>query len=286
MDGKIFVYLVCLAGIIGLIVFVNFSNAIDEGTQQLALTQQQVDSMSGTIRSQKELLELRKEVTALLTVCNIMTRDVDAIRNEIRVLRESETSLRRAFEQAVIQVRTDTIGKVFPTVPLANGVTLKNARVQSFDADILTILHSEGVSKIPAESLPPDLQDRLRFGIKPGNSAATYQQPSERYSASSLSTGSFTSTANSAPVVNTSVSDGLLRMMAQQGGSTESSDKKDGKDKKTKGTTRSNKAVVSETGDAGLWKSVTRESLGRAYIPGQGWLEVGPNGPIPGTGRK
>lgn len=282
MDGKIFVYLVCLAGIIGLIAFVNFSNAIDEGTQQLTLTQQQVDSMSGTIRGQKELLELRKEVAALLTVCGILDRDVEAIRNEIRVLRESETSLRRSFEQAVVQVRTDTIGKVFPAVPLSNGVTLRNARVQSIDADILTILHSEGVSKISAETLPPDLQDRLRFGNKPSNSAATYQQPSDRYTASSLSTGSFTSTANSTPVVNTAVSDGLLRMMAQQG-SAEPSDKKDSK---AKATTRSNKSVVSETGDAGLWRSVTRESLGRAYIPGQGWLEVGPDGPIPGSGRK
>jgi hypothetical protein len=33
-------------------------------------------------------------------------------------------------------------------------------------------------------------------------------------------------------------------------------------------------------GEPSLKSQVTRESLGRVFIPGKGWLSVGPNGPI------
>ncbi|HYF34218.1 MAG TPA: hypothetical protein VD994_02920, partial [Prosthecobacter sp.] len=33
-------------------------------------------------------------------------------------------------------------------------------------------------------------------------------------------------------------------------------------------------------GDPGLWPLVTKKSLGRAFIPGKGWLQIGPRGPI------
>jgi hypothetical protein len=44
-------------------------------------------------------------------------------------------------------------------------------------------------------------------------------------------------------------------------------------------------ARIKVDGDPALWKSVQRTSVGRAYIPGQGWLRIGPNGPIPGSAR-
>jgi hypothetical protein len=43
---------------------------------------------------------------------------------------------------------------------------------------------------------------------------------------------------------------------------------------------------IKREGDPALWKSVERTSIGRAYIPGQGWLKVGADGPIPGSARK
>lgn len=41
---------------------------------------------------------------------------------------------------------------------------------------------------------------------------------------------------------------------------------------------------ISMNGGLQDW-SVTREEVGLADIPGQGWLQVGPNGPIPKAGR-
>ena len=159
-----------LLGIIGLSAFVYNTTEIDEATRELALVQQQNSTLENHIRNQVNQLELRKEIAALITVTNIMQKEVNTLRDEIVTLRDDEVQARKDFEQAILKSRQDAAGLMLNDATLPSGVRLRNARVQKVEGDVTTIIHSEGISKFTPEMLPTELQDRFRFGVPIGGS--------------------------------------------------------------------------------------------------------------------
>ena len=276
MDGKIIAYLVFLFGIFGVIFGVYYTMDIDDVTKEMSLAQQQVNSMDTSISSEKNILEWRRELAAMLKVTEIMSNEQDAIRSELRGLQQRETELGRTFLLAIQRVREEAIGTVLDTIPLNNGVILKAARIQNIDEDIMTVLHSEGVSKVPTENLPSELKDRFRFGSGAGAAGATNQ-----------SNGSLP--AFETPSYRTGPKYSVSDRVASTGSSIYSVTADPGAANKKVAAANaraSEKGDPSVEGNPALWKSVTRHSLNRAYIPGQGWLEVGTKGPISDTARK
>lgn len=266
MEGKLFVYLLALAGIIGVTYFVYFTNEVDEAQAELTQLTANIENHREAVKNNASLLEMKKEVAAWLKATAVVEAEIAKLRKQLSAVQEEEQALALQFSTVILRNRNQTVGMTFPELKLANGLVLRNARIQNVEDDGLRVQHSTGLMKIGHSDLPEDLKDRLRYpdaskGFIPGATAKI-----------KAGTAAKAAPRNSG-FANTSVSDN-----ARLGGL--SSDSTGSQKSKPPG-----RPVNTTQGDPNLWKSVTRQGLGRAYIPGQGWLEVGPNGPIPGTGR-
>lgn len=282
MDGKIVVYIIFLFVIMGGVMGIFYTTDVDEAQKEFILAQQQMGQMEDSLKKEQTSYDHRKEAAAIITAAHIIERDNSAIREETRKIKENRDNLAKAFTSTIQRVREESIGMIIPEVALTTGNTLKNAKVQSADENLTVLQHSEGVSKVPTTTLPASLLDRFRFGFIPGGigvtpEAATETEETETTKKSPTTSMNFPmpSTSN----MRTSASDSLVRL--GEGGPAEIQ-KKNVRSQAAKSDPRLN-AIE---GDPALWKSAQRTSIGRAYIPGQGWLKIGPRGPIPGSGRK
>ncbi|MDZ4287465.1 MAG: hypothetical protein U0984_05885 [Prosthecobacter sp.] len=252
--GKIVVFGILCMVLIGIMYGVHHTTAIDEATRALEEAKREVGLMEGAVKYQQNVTAWRKELAAMIAAADILTRDHGVIRAEIRGLEQAETRAADSFVRSVEKVREETVGLVMDEMPLKNGLVLKRVRIQNLDRTEMSVMHSEGISKVLLEDLPDNLKERLRIGMN------------------FVASGSNGSGANR---VDSSVSDRIAEMGRFR---EEAPDKKDEKKVKVKSNPKTD-------GDPALWNSVTRKSLNRAFIPGQGWLEVGTLGPIPGSGK-
>lgn len=272
MDGKVVVYAIFLAVIMAAIGGFFYTIDVDEAQKELILTRQQLSQTEESLKTAKAGLELRKEAAAIITAAHIIERDNETLRNEIRDEKKKRDDLSKVFLNTIERVREDSVGLVLPEVNLTTGTVFKNAKIQSLDSEITVFQHSQGVSKVPTSTLPDSLQDRFRFGyIQRGDvvpDSVPEIPPVQGAPTGKSSSASFRTTA----------SDSLVRLGAEGGPKQPI--------KKATVLRSSNSNLVNIEGDPGLWNSVERQSIGRAYIPGQGWLKIGAKGPIPGSGRK
>ncbi len=165
MEGKFFVYLFMLLALVGIGYTVHVTTEIDDANRELLGITGQIGMLEGHIKNQTAYLELRREVSALLTVVNIRQKENAEIRKEIASQRDREVETRRAFEQAIARSRDQSAGLVLNDPVLPSGLRLHNARVQRVDGDITTLIHAEGISKLTPQMLPQELKERFRFGL-------------------------------------------------------------------------------------------------------------------------
>ncbi len=276
MDGKFVIYIVFFLCIIGGISGFLYTTDVDEAQKEFILTQQQLSQIEEAAKQARISHDLRKEAAAIITAAHIIDRDNEIIRTETRTLEKKRDDLAKAFVGTIQRVREDSVGLILPEIPLTTGSTLKNAKIQAVDEDLTLIQHSEGVSKIPTNTLPNSLLDRFRFGYAPGGVRVIIETAPETPSVKQPNSGA---SNNSTSDFRTGTSDSVARL----GG--------DGPSEKLKKPVPAQKNASSDPklmaieGNPALWKSVERQSIGRAYIPGQGWLKIGTKGPIPGSGR-
>ncbi len=277
MDGKIIVYAVALLALLGGLTGFYYTIDVDEAQKEFILTQQELGNIQESIKGAQKLTEIRKEAAALITAARIIESENETIRQEAKKLSEARDNEARAFLSAIQKVRESTIGMVFPSIQLANGTLLKNAKIQAIDENLTVIQHSEGVSKIATEILASEIQDRLRFGFIPGGAGSATNESSTEYNRNQKSgQSSYTPRSNN---ISSETSDVLVRS-----GSTHLQNQPAKPRAQT--SVSSSREDVKINGDPSLWSGVERHSIGRAYVPGQGWLKIGSKGPIPGSGRK
>jgi hypothetical protein len=277
MDGKFIVYALCLIGLLGGVTGFYYTVDVDEAQKEFILTQQELGNTQESIKGAQKLTEIRKETAALITAAHIIESENETIRSEAKKLSDSRDNEARAFLSAIQKVRNATVGMTFPIITLANGTILKNAKIQAVDENLTVIQHSEGVSKIATEILSAELQDRLRFGFIPGGAGSTTNESSTEYNPNKRSSQS--SYSPRPKEIRSDASDALVRSGVFQIENKPA-------DPKSQASVSSNRNDAKTNGDPTLWNGVERYSIGRAYVPGQGWLKIGSKEPIPGSGSK
>lgn len=276
MDGKIIVYGLCLLAVIAGSSFWAYTMEIDDAQKEVVLARQQLAVAEEGIKQTKAWMAARREAAALIAAGQIIDQENQKLNAEIELIKKDRSNLARAFLSNIQKARQDSLGVVIPEVVLTTGTTLKQARIQSLDPEITIFQHAQGVSKVPSTTLPAELLERFKFGYSPGGVAADALVMEE-----SLEVTTFGSGGRPPPTsrLSTTASDSVAQL-GMNGAISSVADKK----KKARPAPRDpNRVKV--YGDPALWKNVTRSSIGRAYIPGQGWLRVGPDGPIPGSAR-
>ena len=284
MDGKIIIYALFILSVLGGVAGIMYTTDVDEAQKDLILTRQQLGQAEDSLKQANELLAQRKEAVAIITAAHIIDRDNETLRNEITALQKKREEMNRNFAVTVQRVREASVGLALPEIRLSNGNTLRNAKIQAVNQDLTVIQHNDGVSKVPTESLPNALLDRFRFSnipARPGASIETVpdkapvRQPETK---PNQSPGPRSSEAYSFP---SSTSDAIARL--GENGPAKTAQAAPAADPNP--VSKDPRAMEIE-GDPALWQSVERQSVGRAYISGQGWLKIGTKGPIPGSGRK
>lgn len=279
MDGKIVIYGFCLLAIIAGTSFWTFTMDIDEAEKEVVLARQQLTAVDESIKSTQAWTVARKEAAALITAGGIIEQQNAKLREEVESLKQQRGDLAKAFIGSIERARGETVGRVMAEITLATGTTLKQASIQSVDPEITVFQHSEGVSKVPTTILPSSLLDRLRFGYKPDGIGTTAETSVEQVTDAGSTTTTIAPVRSLTSRLSTSASDSLTRLGMNADIAT-----RDEKKKRALPPARDPNRIKTE-GDPALWKSVKRTSIGRAYIPGQGWLRVGADGPIPGSAR-
>lgn len=276
MDGKIIVYGFCLLALIAGSSFWAYTLELDDAQKEVVLARQQFTVAEEGIKQTKAWMAARKEAAALIAASQIIEQENQKLNAEIELIKQDRTNLARAFLSSIQKAREESLGVVIPEVILTTGTTLKQARIQSLDPAITIFQHEQGVSKVPSTTLPEDLLERFKFGYSPGGVTADALVVEE-----SLQISTFGSGVRAPPTtrISTDASDSV----AQLGMNEAISSVADKKRKARPAPRDPNRVKV--YGDPALWKNVERSSIGRAYIPGQGWLRVGPDGPIPGSAR-
>ena len=246
MDGKIIAYVLLLGVAMAVIWGFFYSSDLDEALLHLDSTKAQIGLVEKEIAVRKNRLEARREAVALMQVAGILSSEQDSIREEINNYEKQEAQVTEQFVNEAQRERDQAEGTTLDQVLLSSGRMLKSIRIQSIDDELLVGMHAEGASKIPVEDLPQDLKDRFmigKLGKKPLPDADA---------------------APSAPSV----------VIPDPTGSSS-------KKKSSVSRGHSPAGNIRIEGNPSLWNSVTRTSLGRAYIPGTGWLKIGTKGPIP-----
>lgn len=272
MDAKIIVYGICLVLIAAGASLWSYTMGIDDAEKELALARHQLAAAQDGVRNAQGWIHARKEALALITAGGILEKENQVLRDQVGGLRQKLNELSGLIGTTIQRGRDQILGEVIPELSLSNGVVLRQVRIQSADPELTVLLHSGGVSKVSTAILPSDMLDRFRFGTVPGQVGG----------AASTTDASFSGGPSAAPIkTGTSASDSLVRLGMGDG----TSMKVAGRKKPVPVAPRDPERIKRE-GDPALWKSVERTSIGRAYIPGQGWLRVGADGPIPGSARK
>jgi hypothetical protein len=276
MDGKIIVYGFCLIALISGASFWAYTMEMDDAQKEVVLVRQQLAVAEESIKQTKAWMAARKEASALITAGQIIGHENQKLRAEVELLQIDRNNLAKAFLSSIQRAREESLGVIIPEVLLSTGTTLRQAKIQSIDAEITIFQHSEGVSKVPSTTLPKPLLDRFKFGFSPGGVTADSLVMED-----SLEISTFGSSVSppATTKISTAISDSVARLGMNEGLASIAEKKK-----KARPAPRDPNRIKTH-GDPGLWKNVVRSSIGRAYIPGQGWLKVGPDGPIPGSGR-
>ena len=164
METKFFIYLFLLLGMFGGIYAVFINQDTDMLNQKLILARQSATNIQGTIERTSQQIEQRKEVAALVQTTESRKSEKEALEKEIQAIQAAEPALAEAMNQAIIQVRRESVGMSFPELTLTGGVVLKNAQIQRVDEQEVVFKHSDGVKRARLADLPADLKDRLRLG--------------------------------------------------------------------------------------------------------------------------
>lgn len=177
MDVKVIIYGFCLALVIACSLFWRYTMQIDEAEKEMQLARQQVTATADGVRDAQGWLAARKEAAALIAAASVIEKDNGKLREVVEDLRRKNAEVAKVFTSSIQRARLETVGMQFPELQLNSGLKFKEVKIQSVDESLLVLKHAEGVSKVPASSMPADLLDRLRFGFIPGTSATASQPP-------------------------------------------------------------------------------------------------------------
>ncbi len=213
----------------------------------------QVAEMTKTVQASRELLAQHNELAPYLVAAAQAQTEVDAARDRLAGIKGEVERTQSLFALLVRRARTEAPGTTYSEMQLRSGQRLRNAKIMRIDGGTLTVAHDGGVTTLTDDELSDEL--RFRFGY-------SFDLPTDLFPSNS-------EVVKSKPIPE-------VIIPATPGEATSPS---------TRQPTNASRGNRYRDGDPGLWNGVTRQHLGRAYIPGQGWLKVGPSGPIPKSPR-
>lgn len=160
-----------------------------------------------------------------------------------------------------------------PLVRVDGKATYVDPILLKVDTDGIRIRHADGAAKIPFDALPESLQEKFKGFAE----AIKKDAPSQSDSTSTVSASTNKDLKTKAEIESLiAIQKAQLEVVNQKLAELTRASMKT-----SQPSDQASPPIDKSQGDPSLWSKVTQRSLGMVYVPGQGYLKVGPNGPIP-----
>lgn len=229
---------------------VHYSTQVDIVRSENRDLMSQAAEANKLLQSNRELLRRRQELAPYLAAVSQTQLEIDKAREQVAKLKHEIDKTQSLFASLVKRARTEAPGTEVAEMRLTTGRLLRNVKIMRIENQLITVAHEGGVANLTADELPDDLRERFGYSLDLPGSYFQSEQLTKRKPIAEVII----------PATNSSTEAGNANSSTSQ---------------------QSNRY---RDGDPSLWNGVTRQELGRAYIPGQGWLKIGPRGPIPKGG--
>jgi hypothetical protein len=173
MEGKAigmlaaFFFIACFAG--GLSYYLEIDskqNELSDAKALLATTRVSAESKPPMLESARARNEELKDQIAKYTA---LTDSKQSLAKDIATLESQIADVAQQFVRAVESVRVNSAGISWPDITLAGGQTYTNVTIQKITDTEVNLIHSGGLTKVPAAELPADIKERFRLGMSPMN---------------------------------------------------------------------------------------------------------------------
>lgn len=123
---------------------------MQNNTTRLEMSREKLTSLKGKLDRYTELVT-----------------SITALKGELTQLEVARADVIKQFRNEVEQARVAATGKAWQDITLTNGQTLQGVSIQRItDTDVL-VHHSQGIAKLLARDMPPELKMHLRHGMAP-----------------------------------------------------------------------------------------------------------------------
>jgi hypothetical protein len=171
MDARIWTLAAVAVFFLGLASFTGYFSKLDTAQNALKEAQEELkeleDELAHNASTADSRLATHEELTQLVAVHDGLVAKKQSLSAEIEDLEGRKSAGLKVFQDTVTGVREKSVGASWADVPFRNGQVLRQVRIQKVTESDVTLAHADGLAKLNADELPPDLRDRLRLGMEP-----------------------------------------------------------------------------------------------------------------------
>lgn len=249
---KFFFYIVIFAMVFGTIYGVHYTTQVDLAKSENATVKEQMGGIASALAKAQDGIRRKQELMPYIAAAQKVQEELTDLHRQLAATKTETSKIQGLFATLVKRVRTEAPGTTIEEIRTQSGKMLKNVKILRLEGRDMSIAHDGGVTTLSASDLPEDLQFRFGYNLAiPGVEFTTPEtMPGHK------------------PIREVVIPPPTMGSAAAP----------KPKAVNTKPQTQEDRL---RDGDPGLWNQVTKRELGMVYIPGQGWLRVGPKGPIP-----
>lgn len=249
---KFLFYFFVFAMVFGTIYGVHYTTQVDLAKSENTTVKEQIGGIMSAASKAQDNIKRKQDLMPYIAATQKVQEELTDLHKRLAAVKTETSKIHGLFATLVKRVRGEAPGTTIEEIRTQSGKMLKNVKILRLEGRELSIAHEGGVTTLSASDLPDDLQFRYGYNLSiPGVEFTTPEtMPGHK------------------PIREVVIPPPSM-------GSAEQS----------KAKAAPNRPATQEDrlrdGDPGLWNQVTKRELGMVYVPGQGWLRVGPKGPIP-----
>lgn len=157
--------LICLAGTGIFAVYSHFD--VEAKKAELAIEKPALETLRTKLENVEADIDTANEEISILEEEIARKQTAAANKTDVPTLEAERDKLWNDFAEHVQKVRNNFVGTELPTLTLENGQNLQGVKVQKMAGDGMTLVHSQGIVKVPLAGLSADLKGRFRVGMSP-----------------------------------------------------------------------------------------------------------------------
>ena len=174
IEGKIFGWMLMLALLVAAAGFIIYTHEVDRLNGVLAEVHSTAESLSNIVQTKQKTVAQREGTVAAVSKAAEELEAIDAriaetlgnrdaATKKLETLQAEAEKLSSRFHDTVQAVRKKAVGEQLGDFKTPTGLVLNAARIQNVSDTAVSILHTNGVTRLQIKSAPPEMVSRFRL---------------------------------------------------------------------------------------------------------------------------